>query len=256
MKVTYQFASIWRRCLAGIGDYLTMWVVSFSTLFLFLIGKDIPKIFNDSSYTIEGWRFFGYTIVNFCLYFGYFILVPYLTKGFTTWTKIAKIKMINNKNNHLSIREICLHNLILWMLMMGWLVCVGIMFWIFDSFGEQKSFLESLFSFSFSNSSSSGVGFGIGLFAKIVTIIIGIITGVFLINIIVNRSTYALVDSMSDTYMIFDKNIEEIDKKTILNETIVTNKELKNIPGIFDQQEEINLTNNPLNNKNKEKNNG
>ncbi len=216
---------------------------------MFLIGTNIYDVFHNSA-ALAGWRLFSFSLVNFGWYFVYFVLIPYFTKGYTLWTKVVHIKMIDADDQQLEIRQLCLHNSSLWMVMMGWMVVVSIAYWIFSAFNQAQSFLMGMLTFNTNSSLAGTVGFGIGVFMRVITVIIGLITGVILINILINRTTYAFVDSMSDTYMVLDKPSLETEVVVKTN-TYLMNENQQKMPGMICEQEEIILTDNPLNNKNK-----
>ncbi len=159
--------------------------------------------------------------------------------------------MIDNQDLKLEIKQLCAHNSLLWMSMMGWMVVIGCCYWIFDSLNQAQNFLLGMLTFNTSSPAAHTVGFGIGVFMRIITVIIGLITGGMLINIALNRSTYSFVDSMSDTYMVNDRPDVETNPNTCPN-TLLKNDAQQMMPGMILDQDDIDLTDSPSNKKNKE----
>ncbi len=96
----HKYAGIWKRTFARILDMLLLSVVAFLICLLCFVGNfnELFVKWTDTT-RLDSWRVFLAIMIATFLTFFYFYIIPYITKGYTAFKKIFKIRMYTNEKH-------------------------------------------------------------------------------------------------------------------------------------------------------------
>lgn len=225
-KKKYGLASAIRRIITRLLDYLIISIISIGVFLGLTIWIVLNKNNNYNNTLFSGMFFLG-IFLSFCIFFIYFIIIPWRWKGYTIFKKIFKIKthdLINHKKffYHLIKKET-----MLWIIIFIILFIFGIVLFFKNN---PLQILNDLILFQFSTNDNKEILLPIFQFLFILSFIPNII---ILIHMSVNSKKRAIHDFFSDTCVVYLIPISNNDDRSnlLLNTKIYD----VDLPGIVDE---------------------
>lgn len=227
-SVTYPIVSSTKRIFTRLFDYLVVILISCLSNFLFLY------------FIVNDWNLVSATNVNYdaklfsgmyllssifstCIWFMYFIVIQYLTKGYTLISFISKCKLYWEKKDNIWKRLFLHEGLVIFIF---YIINVIIALISFAS-NNPVYFLIDIFTFGSISTSSMALE----IISKIIFVVIAIcmlmVVGV-IVNTCLNNKKSTYLDDTYDIYM--------IDVESRKKETKQQKQKPKKLPGIIDEE--------------------
>lgn len=206
-EVNYNIANWPLRTAARVFDYSLIFV--FLLVVILLINANRLEFFlsNLNTVTLFEWQQILFTILLFFYIFTYFVLIQYLTKGYTLGKFIFKLRLISEKSFKVKFFDVLKHELFLTVFF---------------------SFIYILFPIITDVSSIEDIGQST---SNLITTIYGVITGgavLFsasaLLSIVFSQNNKGLHDVFSNTFVIDTRQVEDKKDDKTSKKTITTEK--------------------------------
>ncbi|QZX49463.1 RDD family protein [Mycoplasma sp. E35C] len=223
IKEKYEPAKASLRIFAGLFDLFFVSLITFGVNYL--INFLFDKYWTDYLISV----FFIVVAINtFILFSLYFVLIPYLTKGKTLFRLAFKIQLIERQEYKKYIGHLFLHNLLIYGLLVGIILLMGISLFAFDK-KEQIRITNLFLVINILNQPIHIIIF-ISIFRGFYSIY-ALILFIIFASIIVRSKKIALHDSIAHLVMIDLKTKVDLIK---INEPITPSKIEINLPGNFE----------------------
>ncbi|MCF0217437.1 MAG: RDD family protein [Malacoplasma sp.] len=243
-KKKYGLASAPVRIFCRLFDLILNLLIVVGLFFAIFYTTQTPVI---NFYTdVEPWRIFLFTLLIFILFFVYFVVLPFFTKGYTLFSKFFKIRIFStslqieneskkflSKFNFRFLKELLIRETFTFFIFTTITLVLG-----FVSFFDKQKVIEFLLSFLNSKlnnqpNSQNVVATAFGTFYAIATLIDILI----IINICFTSRRRAFIDFISNTVVVKMIEVFDDDKSSVLNFKNKNKSTIKyNLPG------EINTT--------------
>lgn len=246
-KKRYNLASALSRTIVRFLDLLVIiifLVVIFFSFFSSLFLNDLQD--QNTFYNIESWKIFLFTLVIFLSFFIYFIIVPFLTKGYTLFSWVFKIRIysvslqiVNEKrkifkNIHfLFFVQIFIREIFVWFVTMFSILVLGVI-----SFFDKKDVINFITRFVGSQEENLSNPISI-IFSSIFTITALIDLGL-IFNVALTSKKKSFTDYISNTVVVKMVETFSSDKNGVLNLKEKKKPKIKyNLPGEIINPDEI-----------------
>lgn len=250
-KKRYNLASALSRTFTRLLDLIFVLLILIA-IFFAIFSKYLDYKFStvngsNSIYSIESWRIFLFSFCVFIMFFSYFVFLPFMTQGYTLFSKLFKIrifstslKLINEKrkifkNLHfLFFAQLFIRELLTTILMSFVIMVIGVV-----SFFDKKDVIDFLLMQTIVNNVSNEAT------TNVVTIIfqalftcIGLINIVLIINVAFTSRKRSFTDHISSTVVIKMVEVFSDEKNNNLNYKNKKQQTIKyNLPGEINPNE-------------------
>lgn len=238
----------WIRLFARAADFIFISIFSFCLSLMVFINSeftvsDLFKEFIDTTPPyLESWRLLLMIIILFVCIFFYFCLIPYLTKGYTLFKYVFKIRLWTKMNHKNFFWLIFKHEFLIWffmlffMLMFG-IFCISVPDPIIKNERWSPAIMLSKFLFSFdrvifNNQTPEWVKlyFGLATFTKTMLACSGMIPAVLFMYMLFHKNKKAPQDIVSETFVYYLNRF--VEEKKVETKSIQTINENISLPGI------------------------
>lgn len=217
----YHYSSVWKRFIARILDFLFISIFSISFSLLFFINSEfkITDIFkNDENLAMfEGWRVFCITLSTFILNFIYFCVIPTLTKGFSLFKYVFKMRLWSLNKSSSFFFKVFKREVLIWMLFYFFTIVAGVIIWISN---DTNKMIQAILAIENTNNNEL---FAWGIFIKIMYALCGMISLVLIVYMLFHNHKLALQDIISSTFVYDYKAKIEPQKITTSFKVVVEN---------------------------------
>ncbi|QMT98836.1 RDD family protein [Mycoplasma tullyi] len=223
-KVKYQVASATKRIFAGLFDlvFISLISVGFNYLINFLFQKYWMNYSIALYILLVG-------VISFLFYGGYFILVPWLTKGKTLFRLAFKLQLVERTTLNKYLKHLFIHNSLIYLFFVSILIIMGLSLFAFND-SEQRE-IVSLFTKNDILKEPTKYIIFISFYRGIYSIY-AIILFVIFIFVAVNSKRLALHDRMANLVMIDLTTKTDVNQQT--EDKTISNKIDINLPGNMD----------------------
>ncbi len=225
-EVSYNIANWPLRAVARVFDYSLILLFLFVIILLINVNRLNFFFSHLNTVTLFEWQQILFTVILFLYIFIYFVLIQYLTKGYTLGKFIFKLRLISEKNFKVRFFDVLKHELFLTVLF---------------------SFVYILFPIITDVSNIENIGESA---SNLITTIYGVITGgavLFsasaLLSIVFSQNNKGLHDVFSNTFVIDTRRVEDkkddkMSKKTITTEKpgYISDEAISELEGIIEEE--------------------
>lgn len=223
-KVKYEVASATKRIFAGLLDLVFISLISMGINYL--INFLFQKYWTNYSVALY---ILLVGITSFLFYGGYFILVPWLTKGKTLFRLAFKLQLVERTTLKKYLKHIFLHNLLIFLFLVSILIIMGLSLFAFND-REQREIVNL---FTKNNILDQPVKYIIFIsFFRGIYSIYAMILFVIFIFVAISSKQLALHDKMANLVMIDLKTKKDANQQ--VEDKNKTNKIDINLPGNMD----------------------
>lgn len=250
-KTKHKLASIWKRSFARIFDYMFLMIISFLFFIICFIGQynQLFSNWNSNASHLDTWRVCLATCFATFLIFFYFYIIPYVTKGYTIFKKIFKIRLYSNERYLNFFWLIFKHEFLLSFFPIIFNIILIIIIGISNDPISVTKFISSInFNEDFINSIKNNYAIAIPSFiVKIGYIFSGFLPMFLFFYMWFNKNKKSLQDKMSNTIVY---ELQEYKPNITINQQEKKQNNLLLAPGLnIAKNKEKQINNNSINNK-------
>lgn len=245
-KKRYNLASAFSRSIVRFLDLLLVFIFLIAIFFSFFSSTISADLSKGNYEDIESWKIFLFTFVIFISFFLYFIIVPFLTKGYTIFSSVFKIRIysvslqiVNEKrkifkNIHfLFFVQLFIRELFVWFVSVFAILVLGII-----SFFDKKDVLD--FILKFTTTTAEDLSNPVSLAFSSIFTITALINLCLIFNVALCNRKKSFTDHISNTVVVKMVETYSKDKNGVLNLKEKKKPNIKyNLPGEIINPDEI-----------------
>ncbi len=243
-KKKYNLASAVSRTFTRFFDLLFTFIIIIAFFFIIFSNLFQINLYNVQNWDlIQSWQIFLFTFIIFLTIFIYFIIVPFLCRGYTIFSKIFKIRIYSTSLQIVNEKYKCFKNLhwifFVQLLIRESLTClVMVIVTVFlgiTSFFAKNDVLSFLLSVTTNEASNQNV---VEIVFQSLYTIAAILDFILILNVAFTNKKRSFTDHISNTVVVKMVEVFSDDKNGVLNLKNKKKPVIKyNLPGEIDTNE-------------------